>query len=453
MRFQPIVLAVLLSLVLSACSLAEDITPPPGYLSPTAPLSTSLPVATAQTAIPGLSSPTSLPTALPPNSETATPAAASTGSGAPGTPSPQIGVVTGKVVASSGVGLLSGLTVSLYGLEQDPNGGTPTQVLTRSAPLAEDGAFRFEQVEMPAGRIFVSIVVYDGVPYQSTEVTAAQGQAALELPQLTIYPVTQNLELLQIKQVHILLDFSAAQSIQAVELYVIANPSQQTVLVPSDGSSVPFAKLPSGASNASIQTYTGGATFLITANGLAMPPVPADQMYGLEVAYTLPSAKKFKLTLPFVLPADSVTVFVPEGVQVSGNSLSDQGIQNIQGLLYHQYDASSLAAGAVLDMTISGSPASSGGGASSTQTGLVIAVGILGLMLIGAGVFFFLRDRNRQRFEPAPEADAKVNGNGADEIADAIVALDDQYRAGGIAKDVYEQRRSELKDQLRNRLG
>jgi len=175
MRFQPIVLAVLLSLVLSACSLAEDITPPPGYLSPTAPLSTSLPVATAQTAIPGLSSPTSLPTALPPNSETATPAAASTGSGAPGTPSPQIGVVTGKVVASSGVGLLSGLTVSLYGLEQDPNGGTPTQVLTRSAPLAEDGAFRFEQVEMPAGRIFVSIVVYDGVPYQSTEVTAAQG--------------------------------------------------------------------------------------------------------------------------------------------------------------------------------------------------------------------------------------------------------------------------------------
>lgn len=452
MKGGSLVLAALFSLALAACSLAEDITPPPGYLSPTAPPSVVL-ATPAQTAAAGVPSLASTATQLQLNSATATPAP-STGTGVSTAASPQTGVITGKVVSSSEAGLLSGLTVTLYGFEQDPNGGTPTQVLSRSAPLAQDGAFRFEQVEMPAGRIFVSEVDYDGVPYQSTTVTAAQGQSALDLPQLTIYPVTQNLEVLQVKQVHLLLDFSAAQTIQAVELYVIANPSQQTVLVSTSGSSVPFVKLPTGATNASFQPYTGGATFLVTGNGFAMPPVPADQLYGLEVAYTLPAAKQFKLTLPFVLPADSVTVFVPAGVRVSGSGLSDQGIQNIQSLLYHQYDASSLAAGAVLDMTVSGSPQSTSfSGGSGTQTGLVIALGVLGLALIAAGVFFFLRDRTRQRQEPVQEAAAEDHGNGPDEIADAILALDDQYQAGGIARDAYEQRRSELKDRLRNRLG
>ena len=443
MKGLPVVLAALLSLVLAACSLAEDITPPPGYLSPTAPLSTvqAAPLASSTT------------TMLPPNSPTATPPAAA-GAGASTTASPQTGVVTGKVVGSSAAISLSGLNVSLYGFEQDPNGGTPTQVLTRSAPLAQDGTFRFDQVDMPVGRFFVSEVVYHGVPYQSTTATAVQGQLTLDLPQLTIYPVSQSLDLLQVKQVHVLLDFSTAQTVQVIELYVIANPGPQTVLVTVNGSSVPFVQLPTGAANVSFQPYSGGAPFLGTGNGFAMPPVPADQLYGMEVAYTLPSASKFKLALPFVLPVDSVTVFVPEGVQASGSSLSDQGIQNIQGLLYHQYDASSLAAGAVLDMTISGSPqgASSSGG-SGAQTGLVIALGIFGLVLIATGVFFFLRDRTRQRQVLVQEASASVSENGTDEIVDAIVALDNQYQAGGVARDLYEQRRSELKDRLRNRLG
>jgi|GEM_PF-1517888 len=453
MKGGPIVLAALLPLILAACSLAEDITPPPGYLSPTAPLST-VPASSAQTPSPGLPSPTAIAAQPQPNSATATPAASSsTGASTPA--SLQVGVVTGTVVSSSAAVLLSGLTVNLYGFEQDPNGGTPTQVLTRSAPLAEDGAFRFEQVEMPAGRIFVSEVAYDGVPYQSTTVTAAQGQSALDLPQLTIFPVTQDLENLQVKQVHILLDYSAAQTIQAIELYVIANPSQQTVLVPSDGSSVPFVKLPAAATNASFQPYTGGATFLVTGNGFAMPPVSGDQLYGLEVTFTLPAASQFKLTLPFVLPADSVTMFVPEGVLVNGSSLTDQGIQNVQGLLYHQYDASSLAAGAVLEATISGSPqgAASSGSGSSAQTGLVIALGAFGLVLIASGVFFFLRDRNRHQREPAEETAVEVHGNNADDIADAILALDDRYQAGELTQEIYEQRRSELKNRLRNRLG
>jgi len=429
-------LVVLLALFLAACSLAEDITPPPGYLSPTAPLAGTL-ATTAAT--------------IQPATPTATPSAA--GTSALGTPLSQSGVVTGSVVGSAGSAQLSGLTVTLLGFEQSTSGGTPTQVLSLSAPLAADGLFRFEAVDMPPGRIFVSEVVYEGVPYQSTTVTAAQGQTSLELPSLTVYPTTQNLNLLQVKQVHVLLDFSTSQAIQVVELYVIANPGQQTVLVQTDGSSLPFVKLPAGATNASFQPYAGGATFLGTANGFAMPPVASGQLYGMEVSFTLPSsAPRFNLSLPFVLPAGSVTVFVPGSVRVSGSGLSDQGIQNVQGILYHQYDSSSQAAGAVLELAVDASRLSASSG-STPSTGPVIALGAFGLLLIAAGVFFFLRDRARQRGLQVGGTETPPARTGPDEIADAIVALDDQFQAGRIARAVYEQRRSELKDQLRKRLG
>jgi hypothetical protein len=35
---------------------------------------------------------------------------------------------------------------------------------------------------------------------------------------------------------------------------------------------------------------------------------------------------------------------------------------------------------------------------------------------------------------------------------DAIIALDDQYRAGNISEDAYQKRRADLKAQLKDRI-
>jgi hypothetical protein len=40
-------------------------------------------------------------------------------------------------------------------------------------------------------------------------------------------------------------------------------------------------------------------------------------------------------------------------------------------------------------------------------------------------------------------------GEDRDSIMDAMIALDDQYKAGEIPKEAYENRRSELKDRLK----
>ncbi len=85
----------------------------------------------------------------------------------------------------------------------------------------------------------------------------------------------------------------------------------------------------------------------------------------------------------------------------------------------------------------------------------MIGVGALGLILIGLGIFLFLRDRKLGKLEEQLEAledsssEEDAIGNDRESIMDAIIALDDQYKDGGISKEAYEARRTELKDRLK----
>jgi len=401
----------------------------------------------AAAAQPPAASATLLPPAGTTPQASGTPAAA--------VPGVQSGTVTGTVVSGPGVSLPAGLTVALRGFDTDPAGGNPKEVVTLSQPLPDGGAFSFENVDMPAGRIFISQVEYSGVPYQSDFATAAAGVADLVLPQLTIYPTTSDLNTLAVEQVHFILDFSTAGNLQVVELYIMTNTSQTTVLVPSDGASIPFVKLPDGASNVSFQVANGSAAFIGTGTGFAIVPASGDQKYGLVVLYDLPYTNKLSVSLPFVLAADAVTILTPEGVKISGVQISDGGTQTIQGTDYHVYNGPALAANASLAITISGAPKSAASAATATNTrlGLMIGAGGLGLVLIGMGVFLFLRDRAREdKEETEPEAEADSLGRDPDHITDAIIALDEKFKAGELAREAYESRRAELKERLRKSL-
>ncbi len=75
-------------------------------------------------------------------------------------------------------------------------------------------------------------------------------------------------------------------------------------------------------------------------------------------------------------------------------------------------------------------------------------MGALGFVLILAGVWMYLRDRNR----PADELDEEEEEDEFDneeEILDAIIALDDLHRSGKIPDEAYQPRRAELKARLK----
>jgi hypothetical protein len=119
-------------------------------------------------------------------------------------------------------------------------------------------------------------------------------------------------------------------------------------------------------------------------------------------------------------------------------------VQVIQNNNYHEFAALDVKAGQTLQFKVSGRPrASSATGPDARQITVMVGGG-LGLLLIGAGAFLYLRDRKRAG-QPIDEPGFESR----EDVLDAILALDDLHRAGKIGDTAYEKRRRDLKELLR----
>ena len=98
----------------------------------------------------------------------------------------------------------------------------------------------------------------------------------------------------------------------------------------------------------------------------------------------------------------------------------------------------------MLSFSVSGTPSTSSSTGLDVRQIAMITGGVLGIALIVAGVLLFLRDRKR----PVTQA-SETGFDSADEVMDAILALDDLHRAGKIGDEAYHKRREDLKGTLR----
>ena len=449
MKFRLTILVFLLSLALAACSLAEDITPPASYSSPTS----------VATIVPATQTP------VPPSAATSTPTSESVATAAESTPtatdsttpsaevSPtaqaDVVVIDGTVTLASGAVIPDGTIATL--LVYNTTAGQIAQTLTTR--ILPDGKYEFTNIPADTTTAYWVTVDYSGVTYESVPVQFDGTLFLFDMP-ITVYDTTDDLNALTITQAHLQFDFSTAGQVQVMVIYVIINPGGNTVIVPSDGTSVPFIQIPEGAESVNYQLAQSSSPLLTAANGFALLP-GANMQYGIITTFTLPYTRRLVFTQPFSLPVSSATIIVPEGVKVRSDQLTDGGTQASTDTTYHLYQASSLASGSTLTLTISGMPGDAAGFVLDQRTWLMIGVGALGLILIGLGVFLFLRDRKlrklEEEFEGADEeGDEDALGDDRENIMDAIIALDDQYKAGDISKEAYEKRRDELKDRLKN---
>jgi len=240
-------------------------------------------------------------------------------------------------------------------------------------------------------------------------------------------------------------------TIQVMELYVFLNPGENTVIVSTDGTSIPFIQIPEGAEDVSYQLAQGSSSLLNTENGFALLP-GADKQYAIITTFNQVYSRRLEFTQSFNLPVSSATVIVPEGVKVRSDQLTDAGSQDSEGATYHLFQGDSLASGSSLSLTISGNPGDAPGFVLNQRSWIMIGVGSLGLVLIVLGIFLFVRDRNLSKLEEElGEEDTTEDSLGTDResLMDAIIALDDQFQHGDISEDSYNKRRTELLDRLK----
>ena len=361
------------------------------------------------------------------------------------------GTIRGLVENKTGVDLPSDFKVTLRGYDHgaDPSAG-PQEVFSQEGAVAANGSFVFENIEMPVNRIFIAQLTYDGMDLQSGFAIVKEGDTSLSLPPITLYNKTEDTSALIVDETRIFFEYGT-DVIQVFNVYSFRNTSDKIILVKlNENGEVPFMKAPEGSSGAGYEPMQDSEPFQNIENGFAIPP--SEGSYGMIAFASVPKAKEFEFTQEFVLPVETVTVFVPEGITIDSDKSTDLGVQAIQDFNFQIYEVGSVTGGEKVSLSVSGTPKESGTAstpaAATSNQNLLIGAGALGIALILAGAWMYLRDRNRGE-DGGVEDQEEDEFESSEDVIDAIIALDDLHRAKKISDGAYQKRRAELKDVLK----
>jgi len=412
--------------------------------------------------------------------------------GTPASPEPdatevaaaQVGSISGQVVNASGNEIPEGLTVTLHGYD------SMAEALTLTTQTVQGGGFEFTSVEMPPDRVFIASVDYDEGTYSSDVIHPSSTDLLNDL-QVMVYDSTADPSALVVERMHVFFDFNTPGVVQVVELFLLSNPSQEMVVPAEDGQAVVNFDLPEGATNLQFEQGAFGERYIQTERGFGdtQPVAPGTAQHQVLFAYEMPYDRSLDLTLPVPLPVNAAVVMVPQvGVKAQGAQLQDMGPKDVQGMSFQLYSAGNLPPGQSLEVKLSGRPKAGSGAAGSGAEGaglvqpgsaseLVIGLGVFGVALVAAGIWLFRRrfdspsSRGRKRGaagsspengedemegeanRDASEDAGSLAGEDAESLIDAIIALDDRYRAGELPEAAYQERRAALKAKLREKVG
>lgn len=408
---------VLLSGVISSCSSFQiDITPPPGE--------------TQEEEIPVISQPTQTP---------AQPAAALSRD--------ELGseVVVVNVIDHTG-GLLSD-----QGLEVDLEGYEDFELVYQDGKvLSSDNRVILEDVPLLEGRIYFASISYGGAIYRSEIVELGAETTLLELT-IHIYETTASAEGLVIDRVHLLADFPSPDIVQIVEIYIVSNLGDATVVSANPGGPTIVFPLPDDAQSIEFENGVLGQRYLQTKDGfgdtVSIPP--GSGVYQVLVYYQLPTRRNgVDFSQEMRYPVQAVILMVPAGeATLKGSTLEDLGIQAIADGSVQMYASAAISRGDTLDFRLSiesESILSQTDGVGFLSRGVLFGASVLGGGVIGFGVWLFIRHRREDR-----ASDGLLNiSDEREHILDSIVALDDLNKNGEIEKKAYLKKRQELKDKL-----
>lgn len=353
--------------------------------------------------------------------------------------------VKGKISLPSDKNFPEAMSVTLLGYDG------MDQAFELKTEADSNGNFVFENVDNSGSRTLIAATVYEGTTFNSDAYHTADETPAAEvdLP-IQVYASTVDTSALKVDRMHIFFDFTTAGYIQVAELFVLNNTGNQVITSAAEGGGILQFDLPEGAANLQFRDSSLGERYLKTENGFAdtqsIPPGSGTQIL---FAYDLPFEKKMTLQIPIPWEADSVVIMVPRGMlDVAGNQIQPMGSSSVQGDNYDFYAAATLEAGSLLDLNLAAN--NSLGGQTGISPNFIIGISTLVVALIGV-LIWYLSDKKRRKIELEPES--ILAGGTQETIMDAIIALDDRYKAGEILEEAYHNRRSALKEQLKSLSG
>ena len=364
----------------------------------------------------------------------------------------EAGLVTGELVLFPGEDSPTDLVVHLRGFDD------MQETISLSTTVQTDGSFSFTNVDMPIGRVFIASTEFDGVTYGSDIAMVEADVTSLNLP-IPIYGSTTDLSALSADRTHIFFEYIEPNALRVVEIYIISNPTDRTVIAATESEPIIEFQLPEGATNLQFEYGVLGGRYVQTAEGFGDTAAirPGSGQHQITFGYEIPYDGNVEISQAVNVPTNAVVILIPkDGLNIKGEQLEYTGARDVQGMTYEMYSGDRIEAGSELSITVSGHPGGSFINLDSGSTSnLVIGLAALGIVLIGAGVWLYRRSQTEDTEEDfLDELDDHFTSfddipNDPEALMDAIIALDDLYQAGELPEEAYRQRRAALKNRLR----
>lgn len=243
----------------------------------------------------------------------------------------ETGVIEGQVVMGGEGTLPTGLEVEILFL---PNGQGPP-VITKQ-PLAEDGQFRFNDIDTAPQHRYLVRVKVDGEDNFSDLLDFAANETSKQVT-LRLFERTTDASALLLQEVNYILDQQAgAWAILA--LYRYQNGGEQTILNLTN----PPAFLPLPAEAANVQFVEGiepdGVVELADGFSYTGPFAPGDLSMIFSYLYPYNEGSQ-TLTLPLGTESGAVRVLIPQlGQTTSTDDMTSVGEQEFEGVVFEIFE-------------------------------------------------------------------------------------------------------------------
>ncbi len=372
--------------------------------------------------------------------------------------------IDGRITNGSDAPLPPDLEVTLYAFEHGTGDSTVDDTFPMTVTADEEGYFIFENIkdDMTVNRIFQVEVIHEGVSYLSDPAFVMEETYALTLD-VTVYDSTTDTTDLEISRLHILFMFDDTENVQVIEMYVVTNHGDETVVASADDTPLLVFSLPEGYAGLRFQTGSIGNPFISIPGGFGDPSpiLPGEESYQMLVGYSMVYDRGIDFVHDLHLPVGAVIVMVQSaGVTLQSDLLVFQSTGPLEqgGPDFDIYQSGGRAGGSELTFSLSGRIRL--GEQTSlfnldSQSSLFIGLFVLGVVLVGTGYWFYRRAKVEEEtlVDDEEEEDALLSESDTDALMDAIIALDDLYQAGDLPESAYRQRRAALKDRLKELTG
>jgi mono/diheme cytochrome c family protein len=333
---------------------------------------------------------------------------------------------SGKVSNGSG-GTLENLSAVQLDIVQN------NQILyTMTTSVLADGTFQFVLVPLSSRWNYMAHINYGGVIYKSGRLLGQSIVAdASENEDIVVYDPVYETSALQAESLHVLISFDSENSVHVAQSFLISNPSAFTVSPLETASPVLVFPISSSAQNLSFAASQESEFLKLTQGILGdWQPILPGSVHQVMFEYDLPFDDEQDFVFYTPVSVSSAMVMVETGSQpinCTGMQVSSHS-EMMKSAAVQMFTAEDVQAESKINLHC-----------FNKQSILPNLLGGIALMLVLIGVAvaaYFVRQKAIRRSQQG-----KVKRTA---LLDAIITLDDQFKAGEISAEVYQAKREEL---------